>query len=73
MDDIDTEVMRAFANFKNGTAVLQLALTQLVGYYERFLDLLKEPPLRRSQPYEDLVDRHLLRSTAQKINKAMTF
>ena len=42
IDAIDSDVMRSFPNFKNGTAILQEALTQLVLYYERFVALLKQ-------------------------------
>jgi hypothetical protein len=42
IDGIDSDVMRSFPNFQNGTAILQEALTQLVLYYERFVALLKQ-------------------------------
>lgn len=73
IDDLDSEVMRSFANFKNGTAVVQHALSQLLAYYERFATLLKNEPYRRADGYPELVDRHQLLNTAKKMHKAMIF
>jgi hypothetical protein len=73
VDDIDAEVMRSFANFKNGTAVLQHALSQLVSVYERFLEILKQKPFKKPGGYEDLVDRHQVFNAAKKMHKAMAF
>ncbi len=73
VDDLDAEVMHSFANFKNGTAVLQHSLSHLVGYYDRFLEILKQKPFKRPGGYEDLVDRHQLYAAAKKMHKAMAF
>ena len=36
LDAINKEVLSSFPNFKNGTEILQMALTQFVQYYHRF-------------------------------------
>ena len=36
LDAINKEVLNSFPNFKNGTEILQMALTQFVQYYHRF-------------------------------------
>eukprot|EP00039_Didymoeca_costata_P026084 m.14879 g.14879 ORF g.14879 m.14879 type:complete len:694 (+) comp5237_c0_seq1:102-2183(+) len=56
--DIDGEVMKSFTNFKNGTAILQVVLTQLVMTYEQFTSILKQAPFRRQSGWPDLIDKH---------------
>ena len=36
LDAVNKEVLSSFPNFKNGTEILQMALTQFVQYYHRF-------------------------------------
>ena len=36
LDSLNGEVLNSFPNFKNGTNILQQALTQFVQYYHRF-------------------------------------
>ena len=55
---IDTNVMRCFTNFKNGTTILQMVLTQLVVIYERFSTLLKQAPFKRPGGWMDLINIH---------------
>eukprot|EP00041_Stephanoeca_diplocostata_P036773 m.1355056 g.1355056 ORF g.1355056 m.1355056 type:complete len:700 (-) comp24932_c0_seq37:2552-4651(-) len=56
--EIEGNIMKSFTNFKNGTAILQAALTQLVVYYERYIAILKSPPFKRPGGWPDLIDRH---------------
>eukprot|EP01147_Barroeca_monosierra_P010205 gene10205-2362_t len=70
IDELDREVMVSFTNFKNGRVILQEALTRLVMYYERFLDLLKKLGLRKPGGWPDLVDRHHILIEVKK-HKAM--
>jgi hypothetical protein len=37
LDSLNGEVLNSFPNFKNGTNILQQALTQFVQYYHRFV------------------------------------
>ncbi len=45
LDEINREVLGSFPNFKNGTAILQQALTSFVQYYHRFHKALQHPSL----------------------------
>ncbi|KYO32872.1 vacuolar sorting-associated protein 52-like protein isoform A [Alligator mississippiensis] len=36
VESLSQDVMRSFSNFKNGTSIIQGALTQLIQYYHRF-------------------------------------
>ncbi|KFQ45501.1 Vacuolar protein sorting-associated protein 52, partial [Nestor notabilis] len=36
VEALSQDVMRSFSNFKNGTGIIQGALTQLIQYYHRF-------------------------------------
>ena len=38
LDSLNGEVLNSFPNFKNGTNILQQALTQFVQYYHRFVN-----------------------------------
>jgi len=42
IEAINREVLKSFANFKLGTEILKKVLTQLLLYYTRFLDLVKQ-------------------------------
>ncbi|XP_036362819.1 vacuolar protein sorting-associated protein 52 homolog [Octopus sinensis] len=55
---INQDVMRSFTNFKNGTQILQGALTQLVQYYHRFQKVLSQGPLRNLQIRNELINIH---------------
>lgn len=65
--------MRSFTNFKNGTAILEHVLTQLILYYERFLAILKQRPFKKAGGWEDLVDKHQVMNAVKKMHKAMIF
>jgi len=42
IEEINVEVMKSFANFKNGMEILKQTLTQLLLYHTRFLDIVKK-------------------------------
>ncbi|XP_060590852.1 vacuolar protein sorting-associated protein 52 homolog [Ruditapes philippinarum] len=58
LEYINQEVMRSFTNFKNGTQILQGALTQLIQYYHRFQKVLNQGPLRNLQIRNELINIH---------------
>jgi len=42
IEEINVEVLKSFANFKNGMEILKQTLTQLLLYHTRFLDIVKQ-------------------------------
>lgn len=58
LEMINGEVMRAFTNFKNGTQILQGALTQLIQYYHRFQKVLSQGTFRNMQIRNELINIH---------------
>ncbi|RUS69204.1 hypothetical protein EGW08_023031, partial [Elysia chlorotica] len=58
LESINQEVMRAFTNFKNGTQILQGALTLLIQYYHRFQKVLAQPVFRNLQIRHELINIH---------------
>ncbi|XP_038598181.1 vacuolar protein sorting-associated protein 52 homolog [Tachyglossus aculeatus] len=60
VESLSQDVMRSFTNFKNGTSIIQGALTQLIQYYHRFHRLLSQPPLRSLPARADLINIHHL-------------
>ncbi|XP_052091207.1 vacuolar protein sorting-associated protein 52 homolog [Mytilus californianus] len=58
LEMINGEVMRAFTNFKNGTQILQGALTQLIQYYHRFQKVLSQGAFRNMQIRNELINIH---------------
>ncbi|XP_068025882.1 vacuolar protein sorting-associated protein 52 homolog isoform X2 [Melanerpes formicivorus] len=60
VEALSQDVMRSFSNFKNGTSIIQGALTQLIQYYHRFHKLLALPPLRALPARADLINLHHL-------------
>lgn len=66
ISNIEGNIMKTFTNFKNGTAILQTSLTQLVIIYERFLAILKNPPFKKAGGWSDLVDNHVVRVEVKK-------
>ncbi|GFS17595.1 vacuolar protein sorting-associated protein 52-like protein [Elysia marginata] len=58
LENINQEVMRAFTNFKNGTQILQGALTLLIQYYHRFQKILAQPVFRNLQIRHELINIH---------------
>ncbi|XP_053907986.1 vacuolar protein sorting-associated protein 52 homolog isoform X1 [Cuculus canorus] len=60
VEALSQDVMRSFTNFKNGTGIIQGALTQLIQYYHRFHKVLAQPPLRSLPVRADLINIHHL-------------
>ncbi|NXK01461.1 VPS52 protein, partial [Corythaixoides concolor] len=60
VESLSHDVMRSFSNFKNGTGIIQGALTQLIQYYHRFHKILAQPPLRSLPARADLINIHHL-------------
>ncbi|KAK2517365.1 hypothetical protein Q9966_014706 [Columba livia] len=60
VESLSQDVMRSFSNFKNGTSIIQGALTQLIQYYHRFHKVLAQPPLRALPVRADLINIHHL-------------
>ncbi|NXW91211.1 VPS52 protein, partial [Alopecoenas beccarii] len=60
VESLSQDVMRSFSNFKNGTGIIQGALTQLIQYYHRFHKVLAQPPLRSLPVRADLINIHHL-------------
>uniref|UniRef100_A0A914WYF7 Vacuolar protein sorting-associated protein 52 homolog n=2 Tax=Plectus sambesii TaxID=2011161 RepID=A0A914WYF7_9BILA len=58
IDQINQEVMRSFSNFKNGTNILQGALTQLIQYYHRFQKVLAHQAFANCAAKNELVNIH---------------
>ncbi|CAM4565131.1 unnamed protein product [Lepidochelys kempii] len=57
---LSQDVMRSFSNFKNGTSIIQGALTQLIQYYHGFHKVLTQPPLRALPARAELINIHHL-------------
>lgn len=60
VEALSQDVMRSFSNFKNGTGIIQGALTQLIQYYHRFHKVLAQPPLRSLPARAELINIHHL-------------
>jgi len=58
IENMNQEVMRSFSNFKNGNAILQVALTQLIQYYHRFQKVLSQAPFSRLACRTELINIH---------------
>ncbi|XP_014674937.1 PREDICTED: vacuolar protein sorting-associated protein 52 homolog isoform X2 [Priapulus caudatus] len=58
IDDLNQQVMTSFTNFKNGTSILQGALTQLIQYYHRFQKVLSNPPYKVLAVRNELINIH---------------
>ncbi|XP_019856256.1 PREDICTED: vacuolar protein sorting-associated protein 52 homolog [Amphimedon queenslandica] len=66
LESINNEVMKAFTNFKNGTAILQLALGQLIQYYHRFNKILSQHPFKTLSVRSELINIHHLMVEVKK-------
>ena len=58
LDSINKEVLGSFPNFKNGTAILQSALTQFVQYYHRFHKIMSIFELSSCPGRNNLINVH---------------
>lgn len=70
LKQIDSDIMRSFPNFRNGTGILQEVLTELILIYERFLTILKTPPFKRPDGWPDVVDVHQLMVEVKRYKSA---
>lgn len=66
MDEINADIMTTFTNFKNGTNILQTALTQLIQYYHRFQKVLSQHPFKNLPVRSELLNIHHLMVEAKK-------
>lgn len=60
LDELNKEVLNSFPNFKNGTSILQQALTQFVQYYHRFYKIMSMPELSACAAKHNLINIHHL-------------
>ncbi|XP_048472593.1 vacuolar protein sorting-associated protein 52 homolog isoform X3 [Rhincodon typus] len=66
VENLSQDVMRSFTNFRNGTGIIQGALTQLIQYYHRFHKVLSQPPFRNLPVRSDLINIHHLMVEVKK-------
>ncbi|XP_041069183.1 vacuolar protein sorting-associated protein 52 homolog isoform X1 [Carcharodon carcharias] len=66
VENLSQDVMRSFTNFKNGTGIIQGALTQLIQYYHRFHKVLSQPPFKNLPVRSDLINIHHLMVEVKK-------
>ncbi|KAJ3609052.1 hypothetical protein NHX12_023579 [Muraenolepis orangiensis] len=66
VEALSQEVMRSFTNFKNGTNIIQGALTQLIQYYHGFHKVLNQPVFRSLAVRSDLINLHHLMVEVKK-------
>ncbi|XP_056597294.1 vacuolar protein sorting-associated protein 52 homolog [Triplophysa dalaica] len=60
------DVMRSFTNFKNGTSIIQGALTQLIQYYHGFHKVLSQQTFRSVAARSELINLHHLMVEVKK-------
>ena len=60
LDELNKEILGSFPNFKNGTNILQQALTQFVQYYHRFHKIMSMPEFSQSAQQNFLINVHQL-------------
>ncbi|VDP14996.1 unnamed protein product [Soboliphyme baturini] len=66
IERINQEIMTSFSNFRNGTAILQNALTLLIHYHQRFQKLISLPMFASSSAKNKLVNIHHLKVEMRK-------
>ncbi|KAK7916281.1 hypothetical protein WMY93_012042 [Mugilogobius chulae] len=66
VEAMSQEVMRSFTNFKNGTSIIQGALTQLIQYYHGFHKILNQPTFRALAVRSELINLHHLMVEVKK-------
>ncbi|XP_072315717.1 vacuolar protein sorting-associated protein 52 homolog [Eucyclogobius newberryi] len=66
VETMSHEVMRSFTNFKNGTSIIQGALTQLIQYYHGFHKILNQPTFRALAVRSELINLHHLMVEVKK-------
>ena len=60
LDEINKEVLNSFPNFKNGTNILQQALTQFVQYYHNFHKIMSMNEFSQCAAQYPLINVHQL-------------
>ncbi|XP_053190620.1 vacuolar protein sorting-associated protein 52 homolog [Scomber japonicus] len=66
VESMSQDVMRSFTNFKNGTSIIQGALTQLIQYYHGFHKILNQPSFRSLAVRSELINLHHLMVEVKK-------
>uniref|UniRef100_UPI0037E78D34 vacuolar protein sorting-associated protein 52 homolog isoform X2 n=1 Tax=Semicossyphus pulcher TaxID=241346 RepID=UPI0037E78D34 len=66
VESMSQDVMRSFTNFKNGTSIIQGALTQLIQYYHGFHKILNQPTFRSMAARSELINLHHLMVEVKK-------
>ncbi|XP_074542814.1 vacuolar protein sorting-associated protein 52 homolog [Halichoeres trimaculatus] len=66
VEAMSQDVMRSFTNFKNGTSIIQGALTQLIQYYHGFHKILNQPTFRTLAVRSELINLHHLMVEVKK-------
>ncbi len=66
LDEINREVLGSFPNFKNGTSILQQALTMFVQYYHRFHKILSHQTFSEHPDRNQLINVHQLMVEVKK-------
>uniref|UniRef100_A0A9J8CS08 Vacuolar protein sorting-associated protein 52 homolog n=1 Tax=Cyprinus carpio carpio TaxID=630221 RepID=A0A9J8CS08_CYPCA len=66
VEALSQDVMRSFTNFKNGTSIIQGALTQLIQYYHGFHKVLSQPTFRSLAVRSELINLHHLMVEVKK-------
>uniref|UniRef100_UPI003AAAD64C vacuolar protein sorting-associated protein 52 homolog n=1 Tax=Centroberyx gerrardi TaxID=166262 RepID=UPI003AAAD64C len=66
VEGMSQDVMRSFTNFKNGTSIIQGALTQLIQYYHGFHKVLNQPTFRSLAVRSELINLHHLMVEVKK-------
>uniref|UniRef100_A0A3Q2Z6N2 Vacuolar protein sorting-associated protein 52 homolog n=1 Tax=Hippocampus comes TaxID=109280 RepID=A0A3Q2Z6N2_HIPCM len=66
VEAMSQDVMRSFTNFKNGTGIIQGALTQLIQYYHGFHKILSQPAFRSLPARSELINLHHLMVEVKK-------
>ncbi|KAM6959096.1 vacuolar protein sorting-associated protein 52 homolog [Aplochiton taeniatus] len=66
VEALSQDVMRSFTNFKNGTSIIQGALTQLIQYYHGFHKVLNQPTFRSLAVRSELINLHHLMVEVKK-------
>ncbi|XP_040908743.1 vacuolar protein sorting-associated protein 52 homolog [Toxotes jaculatrix] len=66
VESMSQDVMRSFTNFKNGTSIIQGALTQLIQYYHGFHKVLNQPTFRSLAVRSELINLHHLMVEVKK-------
>jgi len=58
IDAINAQVMRSFSNFKQGQAIVQTSLAQMIQYYHRFIKLFNVMPFKNYAVKGELLNIH---------------